>query len=193
MRSWSSWQDLIWNSLTAFSFRWNLCYKSLILFGDVASSSSATEVDCYPQVEPTLGQNTSLAGDGVMQDGNQEYKPEWGEYEESGQLLFLGIFLQLWWQNSSFDPFSLLSTVCPLVQYLDQERSWADWDLSGFAVLGTLLPVPVPAAHCCQHCLLWWGRGEMLNSACKQLACSTALQLYISSDAAQACTRGWGF
>lgn len=31
---------------------------------------------------------------------------------------FLGICFQPWWQNSCFDPFSLLSTTCPLVQRL---------------------------------------------------------------------------
>lgn len=53
-----------------------------------------------------------------MQDGKQEWKPERGRDGEIGQLLFLSICFQPWWQNSCFDPFSLLSTTCPLVQRL---------------------------------------------------------------------------
>lgn len=52
---------------------------------------------------------------------------------------------------------------------------------------------PLACAQACSSLLLWWGREKMLNSACKQLTCSTALQLCISSDAAQACTQGWDF
>lgn len=192
MQPWSSWQDLIQNSLTAFSFGWNFCYKSPILLEMWLQASQPLRWTLVPRWSYTWpGHFFSRRWGNARWKSRTEawMRRVWRNWATS----LLGIFLQLWWQNSSFDPFSVLSTTCPLVQCLDQERSWAEGHHSGFAVLGSLLPVPMPAAHCCQHCLLWWGRGEMLNSACKQLVCSAALQLYISSDAAQVCTQGWNF
>ena len=68
---------------------------------------------------------------------------------EIGQLLLLGTCFQLCLQNSTFNPFSLLATMCPLVQHFEQERWWAVGDHSRFAVLGSLLP----CAHACSSSL----------------------------------------
>lgn len=111
---------------------------------------------------------------------------------EIGQLLLLGTCFQLWLQNSSFNPFSLLATTCLPVQRLEQERRWAVGNHSRFAVLGSLLP----CAHACSSSLSMLSpmMGQEANAElCKWLICSTALQPCISSDAVQACTQGRDF
>lgn len=72
---------------------------------------------------------------------------------ETGQLLSLGTCFQLWLQNSSFSPFSLLAAMWPMLQHSEQEGRWAVGGDSRLAVLATSCPVPLPAAHRCQHCL----------------------------------------
>lgn len=52
--------------------------------------------------------------------GNARWKARIKAWTRKGwrnwATFFLGICFQPWWQNSCFDPFSLLSTTCPLVQ-----------------------------------------------------------------------------
>lgn len=180
-----SWQDLIQNSLTAFSFTWKLCYKSLILLGDVVSSFSATEVDCCPQVE--------LEHFLSRRWGNARWKSRIETWVRRGwknwPASFVGLLFstlvakfQFW---PLFPPIYNMST-CPVLG----SGGVVGWGRSQWVccpwqplACSSLLPALPPVT----------GQGEMLNSACKQLTCSTALQLCFSSDAAQACTQGWDF
>lgn len=63
---------------------------------------------------------------------------------EIGQHLLLCTCFQLWLQNSSFTPFSLLGVICPLVHCMEQKGWWAGGDHSKFAVLSSLLPCAHP-------------------------------------------------
>lgn len=130
----------------------------------------------------TDGKDESLNGEGSL----VPLLPVRGD-GEIWQLLLLGTCFQLWLQNPSFSPFSLLATMCPLLQRSGQERRWAVGGDSRFAVLAPSCPAPLPAAHRCQRCLPWWGRRRMLNSVCKWLTSPRALQPCISPDALQVC------
>lgn len=58
------------------------------------------------------------------------------------------------WASVS-NPGGKIPVSTPFPSYLQHVHlSSAEGDHSGFAVLGSLLPVPMPAAHSCQHCLL---------------------------------------